>query len=87
MCNDTQSNHQQELEAHNLEREEAYNYALQQEEERERQLLTKEELFKWYFNEQSKRLTWLMDRSGDLTIAQIYLKDMGLPLDSIIEGL
>jgi 23S rRNA G2069 N7-methylase RlmK/C1962 C5-methylase RlmI len=71
MCNDTQSNHQ-----------------LQQEEHQIQELLTKEKFYEWYFTfVTGKDLLYMLDRYDDLTISQLYLKEMGLPLDSIIEGL
>jgi hypothetical protein len=51
-------------------------------------LLTKEKFYEWYFTfVTGKDLLYMLDRYDDLTISQIYLKEMGLPLDSIIEGL
>jgi 23S rRNA G2069 N7-methylase RlmK/C1962 C5-methylase RlmI len=71
MCNDTQSNHQ-----------------LQQEEQQMQELLTKEKFYEWYFTfVTGKDLLYMLDRYDDLTISQLYIKEMGLPLDSIIEGL
>jgi 23S rRNA G2069 N7-methylase RlmK/C1962 C5-methylase RlmI len=71
MCNDTQSNQQ-----------------LQQEEQQMQELLTKEKFFEWYFTfVTGKDFLYMLDRYDDLTISQLYLKEMGLPLDSIIKGL
>jgi 23S rRNA G2069 N7-methylase RlmK/C1962 C5-methylase RlmI len=71
MCNDTQSNHK-----------------LQQEEQQMQELLTKEKFYEWYFTfVTGKDLLYMLDRYDDLTISQLYLKEMGLPLYSIIEGL
>jgi hypothetical protein len=59
------------------------NHQLQQEEQQQ-QLLTKESFINWL---SSNAMRILIDKNKSVQLYDMYLKEHGLPLDSIIEGL
>ncbi len=60
------------------------------EEEHIEHILTKEAFIDWADKHQATIFMWMFDGNGDdrdLTPKQFYLKQHGLPLDSVIKGM